>query len=474
MRQIQDLWENLDAGLKRNLFLGVGVFVLVLIVWAFVSGGEKLDTLGLKHKGTQKHVTVFSDNNIKKLSMERMLAKINIMERKITDSHKKLSRLQEELKRTKKHAPVQQSGSGLSKRDVMSIVDDAIKKTKDELRDDAEKAKPVTSEDDRPNKAEDQNKKENNKRRYESQNDGSSSVKNGHAVTAMPDDVETNPFDQGSNNGNSGKSQLSKDGHQQQHNNNVNHSTSSGEIRTIEATGNVKDENGLASDGGRAPYVPMGSIITGVLLNGLDAGTGQGARKNPYPVLVRVKKEAILPNRRLADVRECFILASGFGELSSERVYLRSEGISCINNDGGVVEVEAKLYAVGEDGKAGLRGRLVNKQGQLLAKSLLAGVLSGFSSVFSQQAIPTLSTTATGVAPFQRVLSKESVQSGLVKGASSALDRLAQFYIDAADQIFPVLEIDAERRITFVTTKGFNMASTTNRAKQPENQVVSP
>jgi len=41
------------------------------------------------------------------------------------------------------------------------------------------------------------------------------------------------------------------------------------------------------------------------------------------PALIRVKHQAILPNRVRADVRECFLLVSGFGDLASERAQLR-------------------------------------------------------------------------------------------------------------------------------------------------------
>jgi conjugal transfer pilus assembly protein TraB len=73
------------------------------------------------------------------------------------------------------------------------------------------------------------------------------------------------------------------------------------------------------------------------------------------------------------------MILSGYGDLSSERAYLRGETFSCIREDGGVIEAQLDSYAVGEDGKAGVRGRLVSKQGQMVAKSLIAGFLGGAS-----------------------------------------------------------------------------------------------
>ena len=205
-------------------------------------------------------------------------------------------------------------------------------------------------------------------------------------------------------------------------------------------------------------YIPAGSLISGYLLNGLDAPTGTHARKEPFPVLVRVKEEAILPNRYRADLRECFLIASGYGDLSAERAYIRAEVFSCIRSDGGVIEVPLDAYAVGEDGKLGLRGRIIDKQGQLMAESLAAGFAKGFSSLFSRIQVPVLMNGGQGnlssSVPFQSAFSEAAAEGAVLKGTGSALDRLANYYMDMAENLFPVVEIDVTRRIEFVVQHG--------------------
>lgn len=201
-------------------------------------------------------------------------------------------------------------------------------------------------------------------------------------------------------------------------------------------------------------YLPAGSIITGTLITGMEAPTSQAAQTDPFPSLVRVKKDAILPNRYRLDVRECFIIASGYGSLSAERAYLRAEVLSCVRDDGGVIEVPLHAYAVGEDGKVGLRGRVVSKQGQFLAKSLMAGFWSGMSQVFRRVPVPTIQTSPGSDPLYQSVLSTDSVTSGVVRGAGQALDRLAKFYLDMAKDIYPVVEINANRQVSFIVTQG--------------------
>lgn len=194
-------------------------------------------------------------------------------------------------------------------------------------------------------------------------------------------------------------------------------------------------------------YLPSGSIISGVLLTGLDAPTGKGALKDPVPVLIRVKKEAILASRYRADVRECFILASGSGDLPSERAYLRAESVSCITRDKQVVDMKMQGYVVDSDGKAGLRGRLVSKQGSALAKGIIAAFAEGVSKAFAGQ-------DRVDFADNTDINWSQATQSGAVMGASSSLDRVAKYYLDLADTLHPILEIDAGRPITLILIKG--------------------
>ena len=208
--------------------------------------------------------------------------------------------------------------------------------------------------------------------------------------------------------------------------------------------------------------LPAGSLLSGQLITGLDVPTGQGARREPYPVLIRIKASAILPNRYRTNVRECFVLASGYGDLSSERAYLRSETLSCIfkhNSKEQVIERLLEGYIAGEDGKAGLRGRLVSKQGQVMAKAAMAGFLSGVSEAFDIKPVPVFSVVPNQngqiQSPFHSGLNgSEALQSSLIKGSNKALEKLADFYLKLADQMVPVIEISAERKVDLILTRG--------------------
>lgn len=211
--------------------------------------------------------------------------------------------------------------------------------------------------------------------------------------------------------------------------------------------------------GGDSVQLTAGAIFSGVLLNGMDAPTSQTAQRNPTPVVIRIKHEAILPNRyKSTAVKECFVLAGGYGVLSTERANMRTETITCIMANGKVFEGKLDGYAVGEDGKVGMRGRLVTKQGAAIANAMIAGVLAGIGNSMAQGA-----TNATNVASggflYSTASAQDVLQNGAYQGVGQALNTVAKFYTDMAKEMFPVVEIDAGRAVTIVLIKGINLRS---------------
>lgn len=201
-------------------------------------------------------------------------------------------------------------------------------------------------------------------------------------------------------------------------------------------------------------YVPSGSFFRAALLGGLDAPTGGQAQSNPHPILMRVQDNAFLPNRYRFKIKECLALGASHGDISSERAYIRLESLSCIRHDGKAIDVPVKGYVVGEDGKAGMRGRLVSKQGQVLANALVAGIGAGIGQAF-QQSATTVSTNPLG--SIGTVDQGKQFQAGIGTGVGKALDRLSQYYITLAEKMFPIIEVDAGRTVDVVFTKGFSL-----------------
>ncbi|MBI4294455.1 MAG: conjugal transfer protein TraB [Betaproteobacteria bacterium] len=214
-------------------------------------------------------------------------------------------------------------------------------------------------------------------------------------------------------------------------------------------------------------YIPSGAFTRAILLGGLDAPTGGQAQRNPQPVLMRLVDNAVLPNHFRSRIKECFVVGAGYGDVSSERAYIRTESLSCVTREGTAIDVPIKGYVAGEDGKAGMRGRLVSKQGQLLANALLAGVASGIGHAF-QQSSTTLSVSPLGTTG--SVDPGKQFEVGLGTGVGRALDRLAQYYISVAEKVFPVIEVDAGRTVDVVVTQGMSLQGSLDAASQDREE----
>jgi conjugal transfer pilus assembly protein TraB len=215
--------------------------------------------------------------------------------------------------------------------------------------------------------------------------------------------------------------------------------------------------------------LPTGSILQATLLNGMDAPTMSQAKDNPLIVHMILKDMAILPNRYKYDIRECFVLGEGYGDLASERVYIRTNSLSCVTENGEHIETELNGYIAGEDGKIGLRGEVVSKQGAVIARSIIAGFVDGVAQGFSEvgstiQITPYGTTQSQGEMDTQRMLEK-GAYSGLSEGAS----RLMDFYLKLADQVYPVIELEAGRTVDIVVTNAKEL--TTMEEKQNETQA---
>ncbi len=207
-------------------------------------------------------------------------------------------------------------------------------------------------------------------------------------------------------------------------------------------------------------YLPSGSMFEAVLMNGAYAPTNSVARRNPVPMLLRVKSEAVLPNRHSQDIRECFLIISGYGELASERLLARTEVLSCTLADGRVAEAKIDGYIVGEDGKLGMQGVLVSRQGQRIAQALVAGGLAGVAKGLQPYQVPQLNLGSTGGNNAGAAASTsldQVLQSGAAGGLADTAKMISQFYLDTAKEMYPVVSIDSLRKATIILTKGFEL-----------------
>lgn len=230
------------------------------------------------------------------------------------------------------------------------------------------------------------------------------------------------------------------------------------DISTVDSTDNHKKDD-IAKNRTREKKADdlliTGSFARARLLNGVEAPTGGQANGNPVPMLLEIKDPAFLPNRYRSDIKRCMVTANATGDLSSERVLVRLDRMSCITNSRGAIDVRVTGYVTGEDGKTGLKARVVTRSGQAIANALLVGTLSGLGeavSLAAQDSTTNFAGTVTNSV-------NNPWRAGLGDGMKDAMDRVADYYLKLADKIFPVLEVDAGRDVDIVITQSSSIVT---------------
>jgi conjugal transfer pilus assembly protein TraB len=100
---------------------------------------------------------------------------------------------------------------------------------------------------------------------------------------------------------------------------------------------------------------------------------------------------------------------------------------------------------------------VVSKQGALIANALIAGFLDGVASAFSVKDQITM-TSALGTTTSTTANDSELLEAGAYRGVASAMSRLADFYLDMADQVFPIIELAGGTEADIIVTATQEMA----------------
>lgn len=201
-------------------------------------------------------------------------------------------------------------------------------------------------------------------------------------------------------------------------------------------------------------YLPSGTFVKAVILGGVDASTSITSQSEPRPVLLRLIDIGFMPNYARTNIQDCHIVAAAHGDISSERAYIRTERMSCTLKNGKIFESSLDGYVAGEDGKDGVRGKVLRREGDLLWNSFLAGTVSGLGKGMSE------SLSTTSISPLGATITttgSDVLKSGALEGVGEGADRLQKYFIQRAEQYQPVIQVAAGREVTVIFTKGMSL-----------------
>ena len=206
-----------------------------------------------------------------------------------------------------------------------------------------------------------------------------------------------------------------------------------------------------------AAWLPAGAHAEAVVLAGVDAAAGVSSQGDPRPVLMRIVGPAWTAaedgTAMQVDVDGCTVTGAAHGDLSSEKVYVRFRTMTCAGpRPGTVIETPVAGFVAGS-GKTGVRGPVISREGALVEKAFLAGMISGVGQGVAQAFQPQAVATGSGAAVARTALG-DIGRAGLGAGAASAGQKVADYMIRRAEQYQPVIQLQAGTKVTLVFLEG--------------------
>ena len=194
------------------------------------------------------------------------------------------------------------------------------------------------------------------------------------------------------------------------------------------------------------------------MLGGIAVSTSVNSASEPIPVIIKLTSRGNLPKDFAVDMKQCRLLASAYGDISSERAIIRAEELICEDKDAGLI-ISTKVSGViyGDDGANGIRGSVVSMSDKHLKNAVIGGVLSGFSNTAKGQ--NGLQITALGAVSTKKKGVKDMAQDGLLSGTSAAAEKLADYHIRLAENISPVILVPGGTKVDVVFTKSVEIGS---------------
>ena len=195
-----------------------------------------------------------------------------------------------------------------------------------------------------------------------------------------------------------------------------------------------------------ANYLPPNSIAAARAIVGVDAVAGVKSQTDPLPVVLRITGPArsVYADGKLlrTNIQGCLVNGAAIGELSSEKVYVKLQRMTCPQPGGRYAVSEVKGF-ISFGGKTGVRGRVVSREGSLATQAFLAGMIGGFGRGFSANSNSLLagSTSVSVNGSRQKLSPGEIVEGGLGEGVAKSGDMVSNYLIERAEQYQPVIEM---------------------------------
>ncbi len=198
----------------------------------------------------------------------------------------------------------------------------------------------------------------------------------------------------------------------------------------------------------RISIISPGDAVEVQLITGVNAPVDG----TPYPVVFKIDGPITGPDGSSLNIGEARLLAAAQGSEADGRALFRLTKLAIRHNDGRRSVADVDGWIVGEDGVRGMKGRLIDKLGRLIAAT--AGVSFGAAigeRIDERNQFPNAGEGGISI-------TGDDIDFAGASALTDASNRIGQIFLDRYEKIVPVIEILSGRKVVAIFSQSTEIA----------------
>lgn len=183
------------------------------------------------------------------------------------------------------------------------------------------------------------------------------------------------------------------------------------------------------------------------------AGVNAPTDGTPYPVVLQLIGDVQGPDGSQLPLGEARMIAAAQGSLTDARALFRLSSLNIrLPNGRRKIINDVDGYIVGEDGKLGMEGVMIDPLSKILGAVTVAGAIEGTGQAFAQQQLSVYRNAYGGT---ETEVTGDVFKYGLGRGVQNGSKEWSNMIKQRADQLVPHVEVLSGREGTAVFSKSF-------------------
>ncbi len=194
-------------------------------------------------------------------------------------------------------------------------------------------------------------------------------------------------------------------------------------------------------------FISPGDAVPIRLLTGVAAPVDG----TPYPVMFKILGAISGPDGSALDLGEARIVAAAQGSETDGRVVYRLTDLAFRNPDGRRSVVKVDGWVVGEDGIRGMRGKVIDKLGQVILATMAYSAAASYGDALTQRYRTNINSFGNSG---DLTLTGNDIDLATTSALTDGSIRLTQLLLDKYEKLIPVVEVNSGRDVVAVFSRG--------------------